>query len=167
MGELQDLNHAAKERLAFIDFSLQYFGHISRSDLIDRFKTGLAASTRDFTAYKQRAPHNLELNHKDKRYYRAEGFQPLFKHDPEAVLVGLCRGFGNGISDQVQSSEVCIDAVRLIHPNPRVIAALMRAIHNKKAVTCGYVSLSSGESQKELVPHSIVKQWPPLACTRI
>ena len=36
------LTHAQKERLAFIDFSLQYFGQVARIDLIQRFKTGLA-----------------------------------------------------------------------------------------------------------------------------
>lgn len=156
MSELVELNHAAKERLAFIDFSLQFFGHVARTDLIARFKTGLAASTRDFTAYKERAPQNMHLSHQDKRYYRTDQFQPLFKHDPEAILVGLCRGFGNGISSQVESSEVCLDAVRLIHPNPTIIASLMRAIHNQQAIDCGYVSLSSGETEKQLVAHSIV-----------
>jgi predicted DNA-binding transcriptional regulator YafY len=32
----------------------------------------------------------------------------------------------------------------------------MRAIHNKQAVKCGYVSISSGETERALVPHSIV-----------
>jgi hypothetical protein len=46
------LSHAQQDRLAFIDFSLQYFGHVARTDLIQRFQTGLAASTRDFSTYK-------------------------------------------------------------------------------------------------------------------
>ncbi|XOV81230.1 MAG: WYL domain-containing protein [Aestuariibacter sp.] len=154
--ELQDLSHSARERLAFIDFSLQYFGHIARNDLIARFKTGLAACTRDFATYKELAPKNMQLNHQDKRYYRQNEFRPLFEHEPEAILHGLCRGFGNGISEQVLSSDVCQDAVRLIHPKPAIIAALMRAIHNKQAIDCHYVSLSSGETTKTLVPHSIV-----------
>lgn len=154
--ELQDLSHSARERLAFIDFSLQYFGHIARNDLIARFKTGLAACTRDFSTYREMAPGNMKLNHQDKRYYRQDSFRPLFQHEPEAILHGLCRGFGNGISEQVNSSEICQDAVRLIHPKPAVIAALMRAIHNQQAIDCQYVSLSSGETQKSLVPHAIV-----------
>lgn len=179
--ELQELSHATRERLAFIDFSLQYFGHIARNDLIARFKTGLAACTRDFAAYKELAPDNMKLNHQDKRYYRQSSFRPLFAHEPESILHGLCRGFGNGISEQVISSDVCQDAVRLIHPKPWVIAALMRAIHNKQAIKCGYVSLSSGETLKEIVPHSIVnnghrwhvrafdrahKQFRDFVCTR-
>lgn len=153
---LEELNHGAKERLAFIDFSLQYFGHISRAELTERFKTGLAASTRDFAAYKELAPDNLALNHKDKRYYRCDQFNAVFHHDPEAVLHQLCQGFGNGISTLVESSEVCLDAVRLIHPDANIIAALMRAITNQQAIRCGYVSITSGETERELVPHAIV-----------
>lgn len=153
---LETFNHAAKERLAFIDFSLQYFGHISRAELTERFKTGLAASTRDFASYRELAPDNLTLNHKDKRYYRNDVFQPLFSHDPEVILSQLCQGFGNGISTLVESSQVCMDAVRLIHPDAAIIASLMRAITNQMAIKCGYVSVSSGETKRELVPHAIV-----------
>lgn len=153
---LSDLNHSQRERLAFIDFSLQYFGHVSRNDLIQRFKTGLAASTRDFSAYKERAPENLTLVHQTKNYHRTENFKPIFSHDPEVILTSLSRGFGNGISSGVQPSEQCFDAVRLVHPKADIIAALMRAIHNKQPIKCGYVSVTSGESERILVPHAIV-----------
>jgi hypothetical protein len=153
---LRELTHGQRERLAFIDFSLQYFSHVARTDLIQRFKTGLAASTRDFGTYKELAPQNLLLVHQTKSYHRTAEFKALFSHDPEVILTSLSRGFGNGISSGVQPSEQCFDAVRLIHPDAEIIAALMRAVHNKQALRCAYVSLSSGESQRVLVPHSIV-----------
>lgn len=153
---LAGLTHAQKDRLAFIDFSLQFFGHVARTDLIQRFKTGLAASTRDFSTYKELAPQNLMLRHQTKSYHRLDDFQPVFNHDPEVILTSLSRGFGNGISTGVQPSEQCFDAVRLIHPNVAVIASIMRAIHNKQALKCGYVSVSSGETERAIVPHSIV-----------
>ncbi|TDF37354.1 WYL domain-containing protein [Alteromonadaceae bacterium M269] len=156
MLAVEELSHAQRERLAFIDFSLQYFGHISRSDLIQRFKTGLAASTRDFSAYKTIAPNNLVLVHQTKNYHRTDDFKPIFKHDPEVILTSLSRGFGNGISHGIQPSEQCFDATHLIHPNADIISALMRAIHNKRPIRCGYVSVSSGESVRELVPHAVV-----------
>ena len=154
--QLAELTHAQKDRLAFIDFSLQFFGHVARTDLIQRFKTGLAASTRDFSTYKELAPQNLILRHQTKSYHRTDDFQSIFKHDPEVILTSLSRGFGNGISTGIQPSEQCFDAVRLIHPNVAIIASIMRAIHNKKAIKCGYVSVSSGETERALVPHSIV-----------
>jgi hypothetical protein len=154
--KLAELTHAQKDRLAFIDFSLQFFGHVARTDIIKRFKTGLAASTRDFSMYKDLVPQNLILRHQTKNYHRTDDFQPVFTHNPEVILASLSRGFGNGISTGVQPSEQCFDAVRLIHPNVAIIASIMRAIHNKQAVKCGYVSVSSGETERALVPHSIV-----------
>jgi hypothetical protein len=154
--KLAELTHAQADRLAFIDFSLQFFGHVARTDLIQRFKTGLAASTRDFSTYKQLAPHNLILRHQTKSYHRTNDFQSIFNHDPQVILTSLSRGFGNGISTGIQPSEQCFDAVRLIHPNVVIIASIMRAIHNKQAIKCGYVSVSSGETERALVPHSII-----------
>jgi hypothetical protein len=154
--KLAELTHAQADRLAFIDFSLQFFGHVARTDLIQRFKTGLAASTRDFSTYKQLAPHNLILRHQTKSYHRTNDFQSVFNHDPQVILTSLSRGFGNGISTGIQPSEQCFDAVRLIHPNVVIIASIMRAIHNKQAIKCGYVSVSSGETERALVPHSII-----------
>ncbi|MDP5030428.1 WYL domain-containing protein [Paraglaciecola sp.] len=154
--QIAALSHAQQDRLAFIDFSLQYFGHVARTELIQRFQTGLAASTRDFTTYKELAPDNLHLIHQTKRYHRGEHFNPLFKHNPEVILTSLSRGFGNGISSGVQPSEQCFDAVRLIHPDANIIASIMRAIHNRLAIKCRYVSVSSGESERAIVPHSIV-----------
>ncbi|CAM3543669.1 WYL domain-containing protein [Pseudoalteromonas maricaloris] len=179
---LEKLNYAQRERLAFIDFCLQFVGQIARADLINHFKTGLASCSRDLTLYKKLAPNNLELRHEDKQYYRTNEFRPIFTHNSEAVLISLCRGFGDGLSNGSQPSNHCFDATRLIHPDSNVIATLMRAINSKKAVRCDYVSLSSGESSREIVPHAIAnngqrwhvrafdrksKEFRDFVCTRL
>lgn len=153
---LDALTHAQRERLAFTDFNLQYFGQVARADLIQRFKTGLAACTRDLASYKELAPQNLLLSHTTKSYHRLESFKPLFEHNAESILSALCRGFGDGLSSNIQPSSYCQDATRLIHPNSEVIATLMRAITSKLAIECQYTSLTSGTTSKLLVPHSIV-----------
>lgn len=156
MEPLQALNHGQRQRLAFIDFCLQYFGQISRQDLIGKFATGLAAATRDFSLYRELAPENMRLVHPSRHYQRQPGFKALFQHDAEAVLSGLARGFGDGLSQPLVPSQVCIDAVRLIHPDTEIIAALMRAIQQGEALEMQYVSTSSGESQRQIVPHALV-----------
>ena len=153
---LDALAHAQRERLAFIDFNLQYFGQVARADLIQRFKTGLAACTRDLASYKELAPQNLVLSHTTKSYHRLESFKPLFKHNAESILSALCRGFGDGLSSNIQPSSYCQDATRLIHPNSEIIATIMRAITSKSAIECQYTSLTSGTTLKVLIPHSIV-----------
>lgn len=153
---LDALTHAQRERLAFIDFNLQYFGQVARADLIQRFQTGLAACTRDLASYKELAPQNLVLSHTTKSYHRLESFIPLFEHNAESILSALCRGFGDGLSSGIQPSGYCQDVTRLIHPSSEIIATIMRAITSKLAIECQYTSLTSGTTSKVLVPHSIV-----------
>jgi len=153
---LDSISLSQRERLAFIDFNLQFFGKVSRNDLISRFKTGLAASTRDFAAYRELSPNNLFLDHSTKQYYRSEQFAPVFHFTADAILQSVSKGFNDGITSELQPSTHCFDAVQLIHPNIDIIAALMRAIHNQQACIVKYVSLSSGISQRRLVPHSII-----------
>jgi hypothetical protein len=152
---LDSLNHAQRERLAFIDFCLQFLGQISRADLVNHFKTGLASCSRDISLYKEIAPNNLSLRHETKQYYRSSDFSPIFDHHPQVILDRLCNGFGDGLSSGFEPSSVCVDATRLIHPKSDVIALLMRAINNRRAIKCRYVSLTSGETERVIVPHSI------------
>ncbi len=156
MNSMDNLSHAQKQRLAFIDFSLQYFGQVSRQDLIKKFATGLAAATRDFASYREFAPGNMALVHQTKTYHRKPEFKALFQHEPEGILHGLAKGFGDGLSQPISPSEICIDAIQLIHPDTEIIAALMRAIQNKQALNVKYVSVSSGEREREIVPHALV-----------
>ncbi|MDO6488432.1 WYL domain-containing protein [Colwellia sp. 6_MG-2023] len=153
---MDSLTHAQKERLAFIDFNLQYFGHVSRADLISRFKTGLAACTRDLSTYRELASKNLILSHQTKNYHRTKNFQPIFEHDPEAILTALCRGLGDGLSNEIQATEYCQDSTKLVLPKSEIISAVMRAIHNQQAISCDYISLSSGLNHREIVPHTLV-----------
>ena len=154
--DLDKLNYAQRERLAFIDFCLQFAGQISRADLISHFGIGLASSSRDLSLYKELAPSNLVLEHKTKQYHRTAEFNPIFTHNSEAVLTSLSQCFGDRFSNGIGSSSTCFYAARINHPNPNTIATLMRAINNKKTVMCHYISLSSGDSQREIVPHAIV-----------
>lgn len=155
MTNLSELNYAQRERLAFIDFCLQFVGQLARADIVNHFKTGLASCSRDLTLYKELAPNNMTLRHETKQYYRTSDFLPVFEHNPEAILGSLCRGFGDGLSRGICPSEKFIDATRLIHPNSTVVATLTRAINNRQAVSCDYVSLSSGEISRVIVPHAI------------
>jgi hypothetical protein len=153
---VNNLSLAQRERLAFIDFNLQFFGKISRSDLINRFKTGLAASTRDFAAYREIAQANLKLDHSTKQYWRTSHFEPMFQFSADAILQSVSKGFSDGITAAIQPSAQCFEAVQLIHPNIHIIAALMRSIHRQVACQVNYVSISSGESTRTIVPHAII-----------
>jgi len=160
MKIIDELSYAQRERLIFIDLCLSYLGEVSRSELIDKFQTGLAAATRDFATYKEFAPENMELIHKTKTYHRTESFKPLFDHDTETILHELSSGFGLSYPNQLH--QACINAVSLVNPSSKLISSVMRAIVKKKALKCNYVSLTSGAKQRVIIPHSFVnngKRW--------
>ncbi len=70
--------YAVEQRLGFIDFLLNQYGHVNRSALIDYFGVGEATATRDFGMYHKIAPDSLTLNPSDKTYYRTNSFTRVY-----------------------------------------------------------------------------------------
>lgn len=156
MADFSTISLTQQKRLAFIDFCLEFFGQVARADLVGHFQTGIASATRDLTLYKSLAPDNLVLKHQTKLYYRTAEFSPLFPHHAEEVLFRLANKDADKFKLPQRPSDVCVEAVRLIHASSSTIAPLLRAIMHKKAIHCRYVSLSSGITERELVPHSLI-----------
>ena len=77
---LEDLSVAQRERLAYIDFRLYFFGEIGRPDLIERFGVAPAGATRDLALYREIVPHNITFDGSNKIYRIGQAFSPLFKH---------------------------------------------------------------------------------------
>lgn len=153
---LDQLSQPQQQRLRFIDFCLYYFAEIARADLIARFQTGLASSTRDLALYKELAPQNLELRHQTKLYYRTKKFSPLFLHDDAVMLTRLSESATDWLPERLQHHSYSLDAIRLLKPRNGLVPVLLQAIYQQQAVLCRYVSLSTGEQQRELVPHTLV-----------
>jgi predicted DNA-binding transcriptional regulator YafY len=157
-----------RERLWQIDFLARFRGQVSRQDLVRRFGIALSNATRDFTLYRQLAPDNLDYDHRDKVYRRAKGFQPLFIYDCEHTLQTLTWGQGVGL--EACDQPILVDsAPTLNQPDLDILAAVSRAMYAAKALTIRYVSVSSGESTREIVPHSLVntgQRWHTRAYCR-
>lgn len=154
MKKIDDLSHSQKERLAFIDFRLCFFGEISRQDLIDCFQVGSAAATRDFASYRQFASSNLKLIHNTKSYHRTDSFTPLFEHDIDMVLTSFSKGFSyicntTGILKHFSAHQ------SLNKPSLEILTTLIPAIYRNKVVKISYISLTSGLSVREIIPHSL------------
>lgn len=144
-----------RERLWQIDFLARFRGQVTRQDLVHRFGIALSNATRDFTLYRQLAPNNLDYDHSDKVYRRARQFRPLFTYDREHTLHTLT--LGQGVGQEACAQPIVVDyAPTLNQPDLEVLAAVSRAIYASKPLAIGYVSASSGESAREIVPHSLV-----------
>ncbi len=154
---LKSMVHAARERLAFIELQAFFCGSLRRNDIESRFGVAEAAATRDIQNYRDLAPGNLHYDGSAKVYVPLSPFNPVFDFDPQRVLSWLSQGFVQGLTPNRGGKPV--PAVRVIEmglPDLRVLAAVTRAIHGKTAVRVNYLSFSSGESTRDLVPHAIV-----------
>ncbi|MDR1968935.1 MAG: WYL domain-containing protein [Burkholderiaceae bacterium] len=153
---VDSLSQAQRERLAYIDFRLYFFGEIGRPDLIDRFGVAPAGATRDLALYREIAPKNIEFDGSSKVYRTAKYFAPLFEHAPQRVLSALALGFGDGVNPVSSPRLPCESPTALSSPKMSVLAPVCRAIHAKRPLAIRYHSMSSGKSQRVIVPFALV-----------
>ena len=153
---VESLSHAQRERLAYIDFRLYFFGEIGRPDLIERFGVAPAGATRDLALYREIAPQNITFDGSNKIYRIGQAFSPLFDHASQRVLSALALGFGDGVTGATQPLLPCESPTALSNPRMDVLAPVCRAIHAKRPVAIRYHSMSSGESERIIVPFALV-----------
>ena len=153
---IDDLSQKQRDRLAFIEFRLWFLGDACRWDLMDRFGIAPAVATRDFTAYRDLAPQNIEFEGSRKVYVPSAKFSPVFEHVPERVLSAISRGLGDGDDRQGGSYLPCELPVRLNRPSLQELAVVTRAIHQKQVLRVKYHSLKRGAAEREVIPHALV-----------
>lgn len=153
---VESLSHAQRERLAYIDFRLYFMGEIGRPDLASRFGVAPAGATRDLALYREIAPQNIEFDGSNKIYRIGKAFAPIFEHATQRVLSALSLGFGDGVNVDTQPQFPCESPIALSNPKMDVLAPICRAIHAKRPVAIRYHSMSSGESERVIVPFALV-----------
>lgn len=154
--KVTDISFSQRQRLAFIDFLLMFKGSFSRSDLTTKFEMGMANATRDIALYREIAPNNSEFDNQAKYYYQTKGFKPVFQLDARKTLVKLANNITDGF-DAIGDVNFPVEAPSQLNiPDIYIVARLVQAIINKKAINVIYTSLSSGSAARDLVPHSII-----------
>lgn len=154
--KLSKLNFSQKQRLAFIDFLLMFKGCFCRKDLTDKFEMGMANATRDITLYRELAPDNISLDNSSKNYFQTPGFKPLFDYDARKTLTKLANNISDGFDGVLELSMPVESPYQLNVPDIHIVAKIVQAILNKKAISIIYTSLSSGSNSREIIPHTIV-----------
>lgn len=153
---LAAVNQAQRERLFHIDFKLYFLGSVNRTDLVSRFGIKEAAASRDLSLYKEFAPKNIEYDTKAKTYIQREGFFPLFEYNGSQTLAALLHGFGDDFVGRQKPIVTCEAPTQLNFPNIDTLACITRAIHNKNVLKILYRSISSGKSEREIVPFVLI-----------
>lgn len=145
-----------RDRLAYIEFRLWFLGDACRRDLMERFGIAPAMATRDFTAYRELAPRNIDFDGGRKVYVPTAQFTPIFEHEPERVLSAISKGFGDGDDRKGGSYLPCELPVHLNRPRLAELAVLTRAIRQRQVLRVKYHSLRRGAAGREIVPHALV-----------
>lgn len=153
---IDNLSQKQRDRLAYIEFRLWFLGDACRRDLMERFGIAPAVATRDFTAYREVAPQNIDFDGRRKVYIPSDRFAPIFDHVPERVLSAISRGFGDGDDRFGGGYLPCELPVRLNRPSLAELAVVTRAIHQRQVLRVKYHSLKRGEADREVVPHALV-----------
>lgn len=153
---LVEHSQAQRDRLAFVELRLWFVGEVRRQDLAQRFGIQSAAATRDIAMYRDIAPNNIQYDARGKRYVLGEKFEPEFDYPPERVLTWLTQGFGDGEPAPLRSWVACETPSQITRPSLSALASVTRAIHQKCPLEMVYHSVSSGRSERVIVPFALI-----------
>lgn len=154
--QLAELTQPQRDRLAFVELRIRFIGEIRRQDLVSRFGIQSAAASRDLALYKELAPGNIDYDIKGKSYVLGAAFGPVFDFPVERVLSWLSQGFGDGEPSLLKAWVLSDNPPRLTHPDLNVLACVTRAIHQAVPLSIEYHSISSGKTEREIVPFALI-----------
>ncbi len=153
-SKLKGVPPSQVERLSFIEARLFFLGELRRADVAKRFSGASIQASRDLALYKELAPENLVYDFHAKTYRPGEKFRLIFSLTPERVLYWLKSGLGDGLPHPQGLSTDTVDSLSL--PKLAELAVVTRAIYRKQILEVTYVSLSSGTTDRQIVPHALV-----------
>lgn len=143
------------KRLQTIETYLLFFGRISRHNLIDHFDFGTATASRLLKAYNNSFPNNLSYDVHKRTYVITDTFVVAYPHDIEQSL----KLFAYGESSKNLNSHTLITSgiarLNYIIMDINVVSAITRSIISNSGINAKYISVSSGEQEKKLLPKAI------------
>lgn len=142
------------ERLSYIEARLFFLGELRRADVAKRFSGASIQASRDLALYKELAPENLVYDFQAKTYLPGEKFRLVFNRTPERVMYWLKSGLGDGLPHPQGLPTAEVESLGL--PKLGELAVVTRAIYRKQVLEVTYVSLGSGRTDRQIVPHALV-----------
>lgn len=141
-----DLKHGQRERLLFLEKQFVWTGRAKRKHLIDHFGISMPQAALDFKEYISRLPENaLRYDASIKAYFLTPSFKPLVPElslDPAHSLL---------MAGLVTSHAVLPTLNR--QADPTILARLNRAISNGETLSLRYISMISGDvNRQKLAP---------------
>jgi hypothetical protein len=150
-----------ERRLAFIDLRLQYDGKINRKDIQGFFDISIPQASADLDLYKKQAGDNLTYDGSSRAYVAGPAFVPITGRSAATTYLDELYRLATGITaldetfvGYVPPTGVVATPVRDIRAAE--VAALVRAIRDKKTLAIVYQSMSSdGPVERVISPHAM------------
>ncbi|HCJ16113.1 MAG TPA: hypothetical protein DHV57_01705 [Hyphomonas sp.] len=141
---IDDLKHAQRQRLLFLDRCFTWRGVARRRDLADRFGISTAQAANDFRVYLSLIAHNApEYDAHLKAYVALPDHQPITSSSMQDAF---------GVLDNAKDGELPAALPRAKRwLDPRIATALYDAISNRRKIRIAYTSMMSGETAPQWV----------------
>lgn len=143
---LDDLKHAQRERLIFLDRCLTWRGLANRRDLVERFGISMAQAALDFRTYIERSETTPPIYFPSRKsYMAAPGHRAL-------DASSLTEAF-----DVVANEEDILPSAALPRPErkaePEIVAKLFQSMRAGTALRVRYTSMTSNTNDEQwLIP---------------
>lgn len=142
--KLDDLKHAQRERLLYLDQRLTWRGWANRRDLMERFGVSVAQAAIDFRVYLEIAGRQgPDYDTERKTYVIRPDHKPLW---PEATL----GGWDMAVRDR-PAEEFCELPLLVRATVPETMARLSRTMADSHAVQIRYTSMTTGEEAPQWI----------------
>ena len=141
---LDDLKHAQRQRLLFLDRCFTWRGVAKRRDLTDCFGISTAQAANDFRAYLSLITQNApEYDTHLKAYVASPDHQPIASSSMQDVFGVLNTVPDDELPAALPRAKRWLDA--------RVATALYNANSNRRKLRIAYTSMTSGETAPQWV----------------
>jgi predicted DNA-binding transcriptional regulator YafY len=136
-----------EKRLEFIEFRLFWEGRINRADIMEHFGVSVPQASKDLSLYEEKAPGNLVYDKREKRYFAARNFKPVFLKPEADVYLAQLRSMADreASTDETWLSESPeADTMPVLHRSIQVnvLRALLAAIRGHRAIEILYQSMN-------------------------
>lgn len=141
-----DLPMTVIQRLMHIERCLFWRGELQRADLIDAFGINPIQAAKDFRAYMERYPNNMEYSKSRRRYLPLPGFKP------KLIEPTTLDEFTSVLSPLVPVANWPLPKRRA---TPQVLQAIVAAVRERQTIEVQYQSMTGEKpAWRWLSPHA-------------
>ena len=139
---LEDLKHAQRERILFLDQCLTWRGQANRRDVMERFDISMAQAAVDFRTYLSLTGTPPVYDTAEKAYFSTSNHSPLTNAGPEQVFELL--------DSKTTSLGACIPLPTRVMDHT-VVSQLYRAMMAERDIQITYTSMTTGLSDPQWI----------------